>query len=88
MSLAYTKNRAVASMVLGILGFLFGILGIPMSILAWRLGHTTLIGIENGHVNSKDIAIAKTGKILGIIGVSLWCVAIIAIMALVAVFGA
>lgn len=88
MATQYSKNRAVASLVLGILGFLAGLLGLPMSIVAWRLGHTTLIGIQQGHVNSKDIGIAKAGKILGMIGVGLWCAAIVLIMVLVAIFGA
>ena len=84
----YTKNRSIASLILGILGFLFGILGIPMSIIAWRLGHTTLAGMDSGHIENNDIGIAKAGKILGMIGVLLWCVAIVAIMVLVAIFGA
>ena len=88
MATQYRKNRAVASMVFGILGFLVNLLGLPMSIAAWRLGHTTLIGMQQGHVNNKDMGIAKAGKILGMIGVGLWCAAIVLIMVLVALFGA
>ena len=58
-------DRAVASLVAGLLGLL---LFLPLSPLAWYWGSRTLRSIDAGHVNSKERGVARAGQILGIVG--------------------
>ncbi len=68
-----TLPNSTASLVLGILSIItcccYGIIGLPMGIIAIVLGNKAIkIFNENPEIYSK-ISNAKTGKILGIIGV-------------------
>ncbi|MBN2088963.1 zinc ribbon domain-containing protein [candidate division KSB1 bacterium] len=67
----------------GVLALVFGILGIatclPLSIIAWLLGHGELQKIKMGLISDKEEGLAKVGKILGIIGTILMVIVILLI---------
>jgi uncharacterized membrane protein len=56
----------------GVLVLVFGILGIatclPISIIAWLMGHSELQKMRLGMISYEDESLVKVGRILGIIG--------------------
>ncbi|GEM_PF-2937142 len=56
----------------GVLVLVFGILGIatclPLSIIAWLMGHGELQKMRRGLISTEEEGLTKVGRILGIIG--------------------
>lgn len=59
----------------GVLVLVFGIIGIatclPISIIAWLMGHSELSKMRMGLISDEDETIIKVGRVLGIIGTAL-----------------
>jgi hypothetical protein len=66
----------------GTLVLVFGILGLfacgIFSVLAWIFGNQDLKNMQEGLMDTSGMSITKAGKVMGIIGVSLWFVFILA----------
>jgi heme O synthase-like polyprenyltransferase len=86
MSSAYTQgypeqSRAVLTLVLGILGLVACQILAPV---AWSMGTTELRAIDAGRRPPNDRGLANAGRILGIIGTVLLCLALLAFILFVA----
>jgi K+ transporter len=74
-SVALRQHRGIVVLILGILGILCTCM--PLGIVAWVLGHQELKDIDAGLVDPAGRGTVQAGKILGIVSVSLWALAIL-----------
>jgi hypothetical protein len=74
-----TAPNAVLSLVLGILGLIVGV----TAPFAWRYGRAAEAAVDasGGTLSGRDVA--TVGKIMGIVGTALVCVAVVLVIALV-----
>ena len=68
------KSNSTIVLILGILGLV--LIGLFGSIPAWLWGNSILRQAQENGVSADIVSNAKVGRILGIVGVALWGVAI------------
>jgi hypothetical protein len=79
-----TSGKAVASMVLGIVGlvtcFSYGVIGMPCSILAVVFARKAELAVQAGHAPVTSLGMAKAGRVCGWIGIAVNAIALLVVV--------